>query len=425
VSTTAKRLSVLYVVPGSHLVTTSGPGRNALSLAQALSQHADVTLAFRRFSDPPPEGPCRAIEIEPDGSGPGETTTDEAARGLNPLAHWRYFRRLRAFAREQAETAHVVLEKSWRFSGFVSAAFGRQAVPCAVVENHERHWCEPIRSVRAAAKRVMFGLQRRVVQHYLRRAPLIIAETDALKNALVQRSGVDPTRIEVVGLGLNHDLFRPQSSTEARRGLGISSDRRVLLYVGGFDKYHNLEPVIQALGRGGSGVFELHLVGDGEYRPHLEQLAVEVGAEVVFHGRVAHTEVPRYIAAADLGLAPYELSAFPGGELTFSTLKIPEYMACGRAAVSVPSAQTKTLINDGVNGYLIPNEIDAWTDLLDRLPPRERLLQMGQAAVKSAAPLTWEATAEAYYDICRRLADRTGCAHCKTPHGTRTDDGNL
>ena len=115
--------------------------------------------------------------------------------------------------------------------------------------------------------------------------------------------------------------------------------RPVLLYVGVLDFTHNLAPAITALGSGRLPNLELHVVGDGQRAAEYRKLAQETGANVRFHGRVPHGQVPQWIAASDLCLAPYDSSAFASGELGYATMKIPEYLSAGRAVVSVPSGR--------------------------------------------------------------------------------------
>ena len=105
----------------------------------------------------------------------------------------------------------------------------------------------------------------------------IIAETDELKAMLVRQRGIAPDQIAVVGLGVDHTLFYPKDQESARRSLDISPAVTALLYVGGMDKYHDLGPMIEALTQIRLPAFELHLVGDGEYRTQYEEQG-ETGA---------------------------------------------------------------------------------------------------------------------------------------------------
>jgi D-inositol-3-phosphate glycosyltransferase len=245
-----------------------------------------------------------------------------------------------------------------------------------------------------------------VAGYYSRRIPLIIVETDELKAMLVAERGVSPAAIEVVGLGVDHELFRPLDQATCRSSLEIKPEAFVLLYVGGLDVYHDMGPVIDALARIPVPCLELHLVGDGELRGAYEAKARNALVPIQFHGQVFHDKVPEFIAAADLCLAPYRISAFPNESVSFSTLKIPEYMACGRPVVSVPSGHINKLIADQDSGFLFPNDVPSWVAFFKNLPSTNKLKEMRRAAERAAASITWEKTAERYLEVCERLTTR-------------------
>src|SRR5688572_32191371 len=87
-----RRLSVCYAAPGQNLVPWAGPTRNVLSVAEALSEWADVTVAFRRAGIPPEKGRYRVLAIEPGAFSPGGASDDNATRGVHPVGHSSYFR---------------------------------------------------------------------------------------------------------------------------------------------------------------------------------------------------------------------------------------------------------------------------------------------------------------------------------------------
>jgi glycosyltransferase involved in cell wall biosynthesis len=179
----------------------------------------------------------------------------------------------------------------------------------------------------------------------------------------------------------------------------MSQDRTVLLYVGVLDRTHDLEPVIRAMGRHRLPGFELHIVGDGARRQEYESLAGDCGTAAVFHGRVAHEEVPVYIATADLCVAPYDPAAFSSGELGYSTMKIPEYLSVGRAVASVPSGRIRSLIANERTGFLFANEGAQWDAFLSSPPDRGRLREMAEAAGRTQLT-SWSDTARQYLSLC-------------------------
>jgi glycosyltransferase involved in cell wall biosynthesis len=90
----------------------------------------------------------------------------------------------------------------------------------------------------------------------------------------------------------------------------------------------------------------------------------------------------------------------------FSTLKIPEYMACARPVASVPSGRIKRIIEDGISGFLFPNNISSWENFLGSLPSRNELFSMGRIAELNVKTISWEKTAEQYLKVCKEVAIR-------------------
>ena len=397
----APRLSVCYAAPGHRLVSTAGTTRNMLSLAEALGEFADVTLAFRQAAEREVNGQ-RVLAIEPGGID-GEPVDDVAYRGLNPLGHLAYLRRLSGFARQWGPRFDVVLEKGWRLSGTLLAAFGRQGVPGLLVENDIRAWSGTIRAPRTLLKYGIHVAADATARWHRARLP-IIAETEVLKGLLVERGGQEH-RIEVIGLGVDHRLFQPHDQLEARRLLDIDRTVPVLVYVGALDRYHSLSALIAALAIT-DGRIELHVVGDGTRRAECQGLAERLGTPVRFYGRVPHERVPTYIAAADACVSAYQEQEFPGGAVPFSTLKIAEYMACARAVVGNAAGEARSRLENGISAFLFANDVSSWARFLAEFPSREQLAEMGRAAAKAAESMSWKHTAERYLEACTRVMTR-------------------
>ena len=404
----ARRLSICYAAPGQRLLGTAGSTRNVLSVAEAMSQWADVTVAFRSIAGAPPSRNFKIIAIDPPGSVAPDVRDDVAVRGLNPFAHAAYLRTLRGFAARASGVYDVVFEKGWRFSGYLTCQALHNGVPSALVENDVRYHNEPLTNLSSLARHIAQKGTQWVAARSSRRLPLIIAETDELKDALIALRGISPQHVEVVELGVDHRLFNPQDQTRARTELRISRGATVLLYVGGLDMYHDLGPLIDALGQQTSRhSIELHVVGDGELRAQYEANARRMGVRTTFYGQVGHRDVPRFIAASDLCLAPYQPSRFYAGKIAFSTLKIPEYMACERPVVSVPQGHIAKLIEHRISGFLLHNDVAAWSFFLRGIPSRARLSEMGRCAANRVADLSWDSTAKRYLELAGMLrADR-------------------
>lgn len=395
-----KRLSICYMVPGHHLLASAGPTRNVLAVAGALSRWADVTVAFRSILEPVGPFSFKVIEIEPGRARSAAYVDDAAVRGIGYLDFISYLRSIRRFLMHDLAPYDLVLEKSWLLSGYVSAHCHRKGIPAALVENIVPMLTGTTWDAAGLARYVRLRVAHLLAGHYIRRTPLVIAETEQLKRALVKRWKIPPSRVEVVGLGVDRGHFRPLPQEEARARFQVSRDATVLLYAGVLDRTHDLAPIIDAFGTQQNPSIELHVVGDGMLRDAYEEKGSKCRGRIFFHGRVPYEAMPWYIAAADLCLAPYDLAMFPDGEVAYSMLKIPEYLAGARPVVSVPSGHILEVVKPDVSGFLFPNTVQDWRDFLESVPSRGRLKEMGEAALRTTAFRSWEDMALGYLSLC-------------------------
>ncbi len=309
---------VLYLAPAHFLLPTVGPTRNVLSLARAMAEFAEVTVAFRRnLAEGLPEG-VRTLELDPGAPLPANARDDAATKGEGALAFAAYVRRLHAFLDRHLDAFDLVLEKTWLLSGTLSRRAIARGVPALAIENFApdpEHYGHGLKRLRMQGAMYLAG-------RALRSLPRVVAETEPLKRALVRAYGLDPARIAVVPLGIDRELFRPRPQAEARAELGVPQDETMLVYVGVIDATHDLGPVLEGLARltpERRAGMRLHVVGEGRERERIEGFARRHRLPVLFHGRVPHERVPLWIAAADVCLAPYDASVFACGELGYLT----------------------------------------------------------------------------------------------------------
>jgi hypothetical protein len=218
-----RKLSVCYLAPGHSLLSTVGPTRNVLSLAQALSRHADVTVAFRNVLDDQAPAGLPVVEIQPGCRRDAVIVDDAAMRGLGYKEFFAYLRDLRRFVDGALPAFDVVLEKSWLLSGYLSTLCRRRGQLGVPIENFVPNPSQNAAS--SMAKRVRIEIGQRIAGYHLRRAPLIIAETEHLKRSIACHWGVRDDRIAVVGLGVDRTLFAPRDQAAVRRELEIAPDR--------------------------------------------------------------------------------------------------------------------------------------------------------------------------------------------------------
>ncbi|MBA3377359.1 MAG: glycosyltransferase family 4 protein [Chloroflexia bacterium] len=246
---------------------------------------------------------------------------------------------------------------------------------------------------------------RRTERRILAAADQVIAVSEPLGQWIVE-SGVDPDRVTVVPNGVDVDRFAAGGG-DLRRRLGLD-DRPVVGFAGTLKGWHGTETLVRAIGqlarqRGLDRTPHLLIVGDGPQRLNLEGAVAEAGVEslVTFTGTIPHDEMPDYLVAMDIAVAPYDASP----DFYFSPLKLFEYMAAARPVIAAGIGQIEDCLRDGVTGLLYPpGDVDALAQRIGALvdnPARRRAL--GEAAQADvSANRTWSRNAGIVVDLIER-----------------------
>ena len=143
----------------------------------------------------------------------------------------------------------------------------------------------------------------------------------------------------------------------------------------------------------------LLLVGEGEEAPAVRAVLARHGALEATHfaGLIPRTEVPRYLAAADVLVSPHaNVRDFIG-----SPIKLFEYMAAGRAIVATRVGQIPDMLRDGETALLVPPEDpQAMAVALARLQDDDDLRARLGATARREAQLghSWEARVASLLD---------------------------
>ena len=142
-------------------------------------------------------------------------------------------------------------------------------------------------------------------------ADLVIAVSDLLRHHL-QEAGVRPGRIQILPNAVDTSLFRTDLDGELVRKRFHLGGRFVVGFLGTFKQWHGVDLLVEAFQRLHQVDPDMHLllVGDGPLRESLQQKIRQATLEhaVTLAGKVAHQEVPLYLAAMNVAVAPYPCS---------------------------------------------------------------------------------------------------------------------
>lgn len=198
-------------------------------------------------------------------------------------------------------------------------------------------------------------------------------------------------RVSVIHNGVAIDRFQPV----ARSGeyAGIPRQARVIVSVGRLVGWKGLHVIVDALAGLPSDVHYL-VLGEGGERAELERRAAQrgVASRVHFAGRIAHADLPRWLARGEVFVQPSI------GEEAFG-ISLVEAMACGLPVLASDNGGMKEIVLPGATGQLLPpGDVAAWTAALARAfgDPAMRAAQ-GEAARRRAVDhFTWAANAAAH-----------------------------
>jgi glycosyltransferase involved in cell wall biosynthesis len=198
----------------------------------------------------------------------------------------------------------------------------------------------------------------------------ILAVSETLAR-LLEASGVEGARIEVVANGVDPDRF--QTPRE------IAEDVFTIGFAGSLKAWHGIDVLVEAFRGALADVPELRLeiIGDGPARKTLDDARLPAGA-MMCRGQLTHAETVRAMARWDIGAAPFHALH----DFYFSPLKLVEYMAAGVCPVASDLPELRGLLADGRRGVLVePGNAAALAHaFVDLAHNRERAAALGAHA---------------------------------------------
>jgi glycosyltransferase involved in cell wall biosynthesis len=247
--------------------------------------------------------------------------------------------------------------------------------------------------------RLAYGCERLI----LRQADVVATVSRNAAEDLLA-AGAPSERLHVVPNGVTVSRFQNASPVTLPPNLSGSF---VVCFVGLFYPWHGVRFLAEAFGllHSRRGEVGLLLVGDGEDAPVAKAVLDRsaAGAASHFAGLVPRSEVPRYMAAADVLVAPHaDTEHFIG-----SPIKVFEYMASGKPIVATRVGQIEQVLDDGKTALLVPPEDpEAMAAAFERLYSDRALgRRLGQAAREEArANHSWDARVASIVDALHESA---------------------
>ena len=197
-------------------------------------------------------------------------------------------------------------------------------------------------------------LSRRYRGFELRKADMITVTTDGTTEQLRERYRFD-TEVMVVPNGVDTSSFAPKTTTTETN----------LIYTGNIGYGQDLQTCIRALQYTEQEV-TFRIVGDGDLRPELTQLADEIGVSdrVEFTGLVSREEIPELLSEAQIGVAP--LKERDSLEYAVPT-KLYEYWACNLPVLALGNGKIEEVVTASDAGIVASGSPQSVAEAIDSL----------------------------------------------------------
>jgi glycosyltransferase involved in cell wall biosynthesis len=164
---------------------------------------------------------------------------------------------------------------------------------------------------------------------------------------------VPSSKVVIVPNGVDTNLFKP---------LNLKKEPQSLIFVGRLNKQKNLKTLIQAL----AGTdYKLYVVGTGELKQELEELAERLKVQTKFLGTIPNDQLPLVLNRCEIFVFPSLYEGHPKALI--------EAMACGLPVIASNVEGNREIIENGENGLLCEPTTSGIKNCLKRLEEEEGL----------------------------------------------------
>jgi glycosyltransferase involved in cell wall biosynthesis len=273
----------------------------------------------------------------------------------------------------------------------------------------------------------VFGLQGRALaaakRVALQRADAVTCNSSVTEAAVL---GIAPSiSTNRIPMGIDVSRSADPDQVRALRARFRRGDGPLLVFVGRLIDEKGIEDFLTALAQltarrpDATGL----VVGEGQDRADAEKQAVDLGIaeRVHFVGWADSAEVPSYIAAGDVFVAPSRRG--PDGWIEAQGLSVIEAAALGVPVVAAACGGVVDTIEDGVSGLLVPERApaaiaEAVERYLDDDDLRGRVAVNGPRVARER--FSHEATVAAFSALFREVLNRRGTRRRPRGRGTPT-----
>jgi glycosyltransferase involved in cell wall biosynthesis len=210
----------------------------------------------------------------------------------------------------------------------------------------------------------------------LREASHIVTVGEALYQEIGNDYQVSPSKLSIINMGVNRDVFRPYSKKEIRQELQISEGVEPVLFVGNIIREKGLTELVEAFKQVKTKrpQTELYLIGASRNTAYREELHQLMGEGVHFIEPLPQADLAKWMSAAEVFVLPSHLEGFG--------LVAVEAMSCHTPVIGTDVGGLHYLLKDG-SGLLVPAKqapplAEAILEVLENPDLKKQLIQKGE-----------------------------------------------
>ncbi len=242
----------------------------------------------------------------------------------------------------------------------------------------------------------------------LKNASFIISVTEGIKKHLIKFYGIDQKRICVIGNGANIEIFKPLDKKTSIRKLKLNETNCYVCFSGLLAPWQGVEHLIQAAPLILTKIHNAQflIIGDGQMKKEWMLLANNLGISdmFIFTGKVPYEQVPLYINASDVCVAPFIVAR--NAKIGLSPLKMYEYLACGKPVVASNIPGVSDLLDKSGGGIAVtPENSREFADaVINLLQNKDLSKQMGANGRKYVVENhSWASVAKKVAKVCENV----------------------
>lgn len=236
-------------------------------------------------------------------------------------------------------------------------------------------------------KKALEVVQEKLVPGYIinfiKHCNHVFAPTEGMRDYLIDISDIDVSKVSVLPTGLKEESYHVElQNVERIREKYDALDCPLFISVSRLAHEKNIPFLLHVLAYYKmiyKKPFRMLFVGEGPNREDYEKLVhdLHLEREIIFTGLIPNEKLPDYYRVADLFMFASKTET--------QGIVILETMAAETPVIAIDATGVKDLVVNGVNGYLVKEEVAEFAERINRVMQDSRLhFELSKSAYETA-----------------------------------------